>query len=97
MRISLEQVDHIAKLARLGLTEAERERFRDQLGTILGYVALLNELDTSAVPPSAQVIRFENVTRPDVVRPGLSVEQVLANAIDREDDYFRVPPVLEEL
>jgi aspartyl-tRNA(Asn)/glutamyl-tRNA(Gln) amidotransferase subunit C len=95
MRISLEEVDHIAMLARLGLTPEERERFRDQLGNILGYVALINELDTSKVPPSAQVIRFENVTRPDVVRPSLTVEQVLANAPAREDDYFRVPPVLE--
>lgn len=95
MRISLEEVDHIATLARLGLSSDERERFRDQLATILGYVDMLNELDTSTVPPSAQVIRFENVTRPDLARPGLSVEQVLANAPAREDDYFRVPPVLD--
>ena len=95
IRISLEEVDHIATLARLGLTIEEQERFRDQLATILEYVDMLNELDTSTVPPSAQVIRFENVTRPDVVRPGLTVEQVLANAPAREDDYFRVPPVLD--
>ncbi|MGH2461036.1 MAG: Asp-tRNA(Asn)/Glu-tRNA(Gln) amidotransferase subunit GatC [Chloroflexota bacterium] len=95
MRISLEEVDHIATLARLGLSREERERFRDQLATILDYVDLLNALDTSTVPPSAQVIRFENVTRPDVVRPGLTVEQVLANAPAREDDCIRVPPVLD--
>lgn len=95
MRISLEEVDHIATLARLGLTPEERERFREQMASILAYVDTLGELDTSNVPPSAQVLRFENVTRPDVVRPSLSVEQVLANAPAREDDYFRVPPVLE--
>lgn len=95
MRISLEEVDHIATLARIGLKLEERERLRDQLATILGYVDMLNELDTSTVPPSAQVIRFENVTRPDVVRPSLTVEQVLANAPAREDDYIRVPPVLD--
>lgn len=96
MPISIEEVDHIATLARIGLTHEERERFAHQLATILGYVDMLSELDTSAVPPSAQVIRVENVTRPDVVRPSLSVEQVLANAPAREDDYFRVPPVFDE-
>jgi len=96
MRIGLEEVDHISTLARIGLSTDERERFRDQLATILEYVELLNELDTKTVSPSAQVIRFENVTRPDVVRPSLTVEQVLANAPAREDDYIRVPPVLEE-
>lgn len=95
MRISLEEVDHIATLARLGLSSDERERFRDQLATILDYVEMLNGLDTSTVPPSAQVIRFENVTRPDVVRPSLTVEQVLANAPAREEGYIRVPPVLD--
>jgi aspartyl-tRNA(Asn)/glutamyl-tRNA(Gln) amidotransferase subunit C len=96
MRISPEEVDHVAELARLGLSPEERERMRDQLSVILGYVAMLNELDTSAVPPAAQVIPLANVTRPDVVRPSLSVEQVLANAPARFGDYFRVPPVLDE-
>jgi aspartyl-tRNA(Asn)/glutamyl-tRNA(Gln) amidotransferase subunit C len=96
MEISLAEVDHVAELARLGLTEQEREQFRAQLSTILGYVNQLSELDTSQVPPSAQVIQVENVTRPDIIRPGLTVEQVLTNAPAREDDYFRVPPVFEE-
>lgn len=95
MEISLAEVDHVAELARLGLTAHEREQFRAQLSTILGYVNLLAELDTSQVPPSAQVIQVENVTRPDVARPGLTVEEVLANAPAREDHYFRVPPVFE--
>jgi|SRR5215472_6118464 aspartyl-tRNA(Asn)/glutamyl-tRNA(Gln) amidotransferase subunit C len=96
MRISREEVDHVAELARLGLSEEERERFRDQLSAILGYVAQLNELDTSQVPPAAQVVPLENVTRPDEVRPSLSLEQVLANAPARFDAYFRVPPVFDE-
>lgn len=96
MRISLEEVDHIATLARLGLTPEERERFRDQLTTILSYVNMLSELDTSRVPPSAQVIHQENVIRPDVVRPSLSVAEVLMNAPAAEDNYLRVPPVFEE-
>src|SRR5438105_10573118 len=96
MRISLEEVDHVAELARLGLTREERERFRDQLSSILGYVAMLNELDTSRVPPAAQVVPRENVTRPDVVRPALSVDQVLANAPERLGSYLRVPPVFDE-
>lgn len=96
MRISLEDVDHVAALARLGLSPGEREQLRSQLSSILAYVEQLDHLDTSQVAPSAQVIRFENVTRPDVTRPGLTVEQALANAPCRVDDYFGVPPVFEE-
>lgn len=96
MRITREEVDHVASLARLGLSAEERERMREQLSSILAYVETLNELDTSQVPPSAQVIRFENVTRPDEVVPSLSTNEVLANAPERIDDFFRVPPVFEE-
>ena len=96
MRISLEEVDHVAALARLGLSPGEREQLRIQLSSILEYVEQLNQLDTARVAPSAQVIRFENVTRPDVARPGLTVEQALANAPSRVDDYFGVPPVFED-
>jgi aspartyl-tRNA(Asn)/glutamyl-tRNA(Gln) amidotransferase subunit C len=96
MRLTLEEVDHVATLARLGLSPTEREQLQDQLSDILEYVASLNQLDTSRVPPSAQVIPFENVTRPDVARPGLPVDRALANAPAREDDYFQVPPVFED-
>ncbi len=96
MRITREEVDHVASLARLGLSAEERERMREQLSSILAYVETLNELDTSQVPPSAQVIRFENVTRSDEVVPSLSTNEVLANAPERIDDFFRVPPVFEE-
>ena len=96
MRISREEVDHVAELARLGLSDSERERLRDQLSSILDYVAVLNELDTSAVPAAAQTIPLQNVTRPDVARPGLSLGQVLGNAPQRVGDFFAVPPVFDQ-
>src|SRR4051794_7412940 len=95
MRISLEEVDHVALLARLGMTAAERERFQEQLDSILGYVEQLAELDTSKVSPSAQVLHLANVTRPDVVESGLTTEQALANAPEQLAGFFVVPPVLD--
>jgi aspartyl-tRNA(Asn)/glutamyl-tRNA(Gln) amidotransferase subunit C len=96
MLISLEDVDHVATLARLGLTPAERETLRAQLSSILAYVETLRKLDTSIVTPASQVNSLENVTRPDTRRVGLSLDDVLANAPDRQDDYVRVPAVLDE-
>jgi aspartyl-tRNA(Asn)/glutamyl-tRNA(Gln) amidotransferase subunit C len=95
MAITRADVDHVAELARLGLDEAERERLRAELGTILEYMQVLQQVDTSAIAPTAQVIPLRNVLRPDAERPSLPVEQVLANAPAREGDYFRVAPVLE--
>jgi aspartyl-tRNA(Asn)/glutamyl-tRNA(Gln) amidotransferase subunit C len=86
----------VATLARLGLSGEAREQLRDQISAILSYVATLGELDTSKVPPSAQVVPLANVMRPDVVRPSLPVEAVLKNAPERADRFFRVPPVFEE-
>ena len=96
MRITSEEVDHVAALAGLGLSRGEREKMQEQLSAILAYVETLNELDTTAVPPSAQVIRFENVTRPDVVAPSLTPTDALMNAPDAIDGFFAVPPVFEE-
>lgn len=95
MAITREDVDHVAELARLGLDEGERERLRDELEKILEYMQVLQQVDTSAIPPTAQVIPLHNVMRPDDERPSLSVEQALANAPAHEGDYFRVAPVLE--
>jgi aspartyl-tRNA(Asn)/glutamyl-tRNA(Gln) amidotransferase subunit C len=95
MAISREDVDHVAYLARLGLGEDERERLRAELDQILGYMQVLQQLDTSAIPPTAQVIPLHNVMRPDDPRPSLPPDKVFANAPAREDDYFRVAPVLE--
>jgi aspartyl-tRNA(Asn)/glutamyl-tRNA(Gln) amidotransferase subunit C len=95
MAITREDVDHVARLARLGLDAAERERMQAQLGQILEYVQVLQRLDTTAIPPTAQVIPLRNVMRPDVVQPSLSVESVLANAPAHEDAFIRVAAVLE--
>jgi aspartyl-tRNA(Asn)/glutamyl-tRNA(Gln) amidotransferase subunit C len=94
-KLSLEDVDHVAYLARLGLTDEEREQFREQLSSVLEYAERIQQLDTSHIPPTAQVIALQNVTRPDAVCPSLTQEQVLANAPQAEDGFFRVRPVLE--
>ncbi len=90
-----EQVQHVALLARLGLSDAERERLRDQLTTILEHIDQLRELDLAAIPPTAQVIPLEPVLRDDVVTPSLTVEQVLANAPRSENGFIKVRAVLE--
>jgi len=96
VKLSREQVLHIAELAKLGLTEEETERFAEQLSAILDYAEMLNRLDTSAIPPTAQAIFQRNVTRPDEVRSSLSPDEILANAPQREGNYFRVKAILEE-
>ena len=95
MTISRQDVEHIAHLARLGLSEDEKTTLQDQLSAILDHMRALNELDTSEIPPTAQVIPLHNVMRPDEVRPSLPREAVLANAPARDEDFFRVPAVLE--
>ncbi len=96
MPISRQEVEHIAELAKLGLSPEEVERFQEQLSAILDYAAILQSVDTEMVPPTAQVTGLTNIMRPDVARPSLPVEDVLANAPSRRDDYFCVPPVFEE-
>ena len=95
MKLSREEVIHIAALARMGLSEAEIEKARDQLANILENFEVLKEVDTANVPPTAQSINLSNVMREDTPRESLAVEQVLANAPDREDDLFKLRPVLE--
>jgi len=95
MAISREEVDHVAFLARLGLTEAEKETLQEQLSAILEHMRTINELDTSQIPPTAQVIPLRNVMRADEAQPSLPADDVLRNAPDREGQFFRVPHVLE--
>jgi aspartyl-tRNA(Asn)/glutamyl-tRNA(Gln) amidotransferase subunit C len=95
MKLSREEVVHIAALARMGLSEAEIEKAREQLANILENFEVLKEIDTDNVPPTAQSINLSNVMREDTPRESLAVEQVLANAPDREDDLFKLRPVLE--
>jgi aspartyl-tRNA(Asn)/glutamyl-tRNA(Gln) amidotransferase subunit C len=95
MKLSREEVIHIAALARMGLSEAEIEKAREQLANILENFEVLKEIDTANVPPTAQSINLQNVMRDDIPRESLPVEDVLANAPDREDDLFKLRPVLE--
>ena len=91
-----EEVRHVAMLARLGLSDEEVETMRGQLGDVLEYIAMLDKLDTSQIPPTAQILSHLNVTRPDESRPSWPAEALLANAPEREGDFFRVPAVMEE-
>ena len=91
MAISRDEVLHVARLARLELTEEEVERFQDQLNAILQAVGKVAELDLSAVEPTAHPLDLVNVWRADEPRPSLTVEDALANAPDREGALFRVP------
>ena len=95
MKISREEVLHIALLARLGLTEAEADKFREQLSDILENFEVLQQVDTDGVPATAQSTALQNAVRPDEVAPSLSPEQVLANAPEKEGDFFRIRAVLD--
>jgi len=88
-------IDHVARLARLALTDEERARLREQLGAILEHAAKVGEVAAEDVPPTAYAIPRSNVLRPDELKPSLSVEDVLANAPEREDDRFKVPRIVE--
>lgn len=95
MKISREQVDHVARLARLSLSKEDRERYASQLSQILGYVEKLNELETSGVEPTSHVVPMANVFREDRMRPSLPQEKALENAPDFEEGFFRVPKIIE--
>jgi aspartyl-tRNA(Asn)/glutamyl-tRNA(Gln) amidotransferase subunit C len=95
MKLSREEVIHIATLARLGMSEADIEKAREQLSNILENFEILKEVDTTDVPPTAQSINLQNVMRDDVTEPSLSAEDVLANAPDREEDFFKLRAVLD--
>jgi aspartyl-tRNA(Asn)/glutamyl-tRNA(Gln) amidotransferase subunit C len=92
--ISSQDVDRVAELARLDLTEAERVLFADQLNHILRYVDQLQEVDTEGIPPTASVAEVQTAWREDVVRPGLTVEDALANAPEAHNGLFVVPKIL---
>ncbi|MDE3078299.1 MAG: Asp-tRNA(Asn)/Glu-tRNA(Gln) amidotransferase subunit GatC [Chloroflexota bacterium] len=95
MALTRDEMDHLALLARLGLTDDEKERMASQLGDILNHMDRLNQLNTDHIAPTAQVIEASNVVRSDEIRPGLSTEQALANAPRVETPFVRVLPVLE--
>lgn len=96
MKLSREEVLHIARLARLGLDEAEITRFAGQLSNLLDHFEVLQQVDTEGVPPTAQSVELRSVMRDDAVAPSLSPDEVLSNAPHRDEDCFRVKAVLEE-
>lgn len=95
MKLSREEVLHIALLARLGLTDAEVDIFREQLSNILENFEILQQIDTDNIPPTAQSITLQNVVSDDKIASSLTQEQVLANAPQREENFFKVRAVLE--
>jgi aspartyl-tRNA(Asn)/glutamyl-tRNA(Gln) amidotransferase subunit C len=95
MTITRAEVAHVARLARLGLSDAEMDQLASELDHILDAMQELRQLDTSAIPPTAQVIPLQNVMRDDVPRPAWSAEDILQNAPQTQADEFLVPPVLE--
>lgn len=91
--ISKDDTKHVAKLARLELSENEVEKFSNQLGNILKYVELMNEVDTEGVEPMAHPFDFVNVMREDVVKYSNTKEELMQNAPDEEDGFFKVPKI----
>ena len=90
--ISKDEVLHVARLARLELTDEEVGRFQEQLSDIIEAISKVSELDLTDVPPTAHPLEIENAWAEDEPRPSLPLDDVFANAPDRDDDYFRVPP-----
>ena len=95
-RLTAADVAHVAKLARLDVTDEEVDLFAEQLGAVLDHAADVAALDTAGVPPTAHPLPLKNVLRPDEPRPGLDRDEVLAQAPDVEDRRFKVPRILGE-
>ena len=95
MKITRAEVEHVSRLARLALSEAELDSLTGEMDAILDFVEQLNALDTQGIVPTAHAVPMENAFRPDEVRPGLTTEQALSNAPDATNNAFRVRRVIE--
>ena len=93
--LSKEEIEHIAMLARLSLTEEEKELFGAQLSNILDYMEKLNEIDTEHIEPTSHVLSLSNIMREDAPGDSISREDALSNAPDRTDKFYRVPKIIE--
>jgi len=93
--LSKEEIEHIAMLARLSLTEEEKELFGAQLSSILDYMEKLNELATEHIEPTSHVLSLSNIMREDAPRDSIPREDALSNAPDRTDKFYRVPKIIE--
>ena len=94
-KITIQEVEHVAKLACLEFDEEEKKKLAEQLGRILDYIEQLNELDTEDVEPTSHVIPVKNVVRPDVVKPSLTQDEALNNAPSNVGGLFEVPKIIE--
>lgn len=94
-RITIDEVKHVANLARLAITEEEADKFAKQLDAIITFAEQLNELDTDNIEPTSHVLDMKNIFREDEAKPGLPVEEVLKNAPDHEDGQIKVPAIIE--
>lgn len=94
MAVTVNDVEHIARLAKLEVSEAEKETFTHQLNDILSYVEQLDKLDTTVVEPLSHVIDFDNVFREDIAKPGLTPSDALNNAPAKTEKFFKVPKVI---
>lgn len=95
MKITIADVEHVARLARLDLNNEEKSLFAGQMDAILGYVEKLNELDTEGILPTSHAVPMENAFREDRVQPSIGVQKALANAPDPALNFYRVPKVIE--
>lgn len=95
MKINREQVEHVARLARLALSDEERDSLTGDMDAILGYVAKLDQLDTDHIVPTAHAVPVENAFREDAIARSIGTEKALQNAPEASDDCFVVPKVIE--
>lgn len=95
MSISRNDIDHVARLARLALNDDEKNLFTTQMEAMLSYVETLNELNTDGVTPTSHAVPLSNAFRPDTATPSLGIDLAFSNAPERSDSYFQVPPVIE--
>jgi aspartyl-tRNA(Asn)/glutamyl-tRNA(Gln) amidotransferase subunit C len=95
-KITMRDVEHVARLSRLALTDQEKDRMRRELDGILSYIDKLRALDTANVPPTSHAVPMTNVMREDEPRPSVAQDLMLANAPERSGEFFRVPKIIEE-
>jgi len=95
MRVDIKTVEHVAKLARLGLSEEEKKIFTEQLSKIIEYAEIINKLKTDGVPPTSHAIPMKNIMRKDKVEPFIHTNLILNNAPEKEGNMFKVPKILE--
>lgn len=94
MKITIEEVQYIAELARLRLDDKEKKNFAKQLGQILNYIDVLSKIDTSSIKPTSHILPVENIFREDEVKDSLPGDEILMNAPDKEDGFFKVKKII---